>query len=29
MGRRIPNINIDTTQKFRDRAGFKQFVELI
>jgi len=26
MGRRIPNINIDTTQKFRDRAGFKQFV---
>jgi hypothetical protein len=26
MGRRIPNINIDTTQKFRDRAGFKQFI---
>jgi len=26
MGRRIPTINIDTTQKFRDRAGFKQFV---
>jgi hypothetical protein len=26
MGRRIPNINIDTTQKLRDRLGFKQFV---
>ena len=26
MSRRIPNINIDTTQKLRDRLGFKQFV---
>ena len=26
MGRKIPNINIDTTQKLRDRLGFKQFV---
>ncbi len=26
MNRRIPNINIDTTQKLRDRAGFKEFV---
>ena len=26
MSRSIPNINIDTTQKLRDRLGFKQFV---
>lgn len=26
MSRTIPNIDIDTTQKLRDRAGFKQFV---
>ena len=26
MSRTIPNINIDTTQKLRDRAGFKEFV---
>jgi hypothetical protein len=26
MGRRIPNININTTQKLRDRLGFKQYV---
>ena len=26
MSRKIPNINIDTTQKLRDRLGFKQFV---
>jgi hypothetical protein len=26
VGRKIPNINIDTTQKLRDRLGFKQFV---
>ncbi len=26
MGRRIPNIQIDTTQKLRDRLGFKEFV---
>jgi len=26
MRRPIPNININNTQKFRDRAGFKQFV---
>jgi hypothetical protein len=26
MNRTIPNINIDTTQKLRDRAGFKEFV---
>jgi hypothetical protein len=26
MGRRTPNININTTQKLRDRAGFKEFV---
>ena len=26
MGRNTPNININTTQKLRDRAGFKQFV---
>ena len=26
MGRSTPNININTTQKLRDRAGFKQFV---
>jgi hypothetical protein len=26
VSRRIPNINIDTTQKLRDRLGFKQFV---
>lgn len=26
MARRIPNILIDTTQKLRDRAGFKEFV---
>jgi hypothetical protein len=26
MARNIPNINIDTTQKLRDRLGFKEFV---
>ena len=26
MARTVPNINIDTTQKLRDRAGFKEFV---
>jgi hypothetical protein len=26
MGRSTPNININTTQKLRDRAGFKEFV---
>jgi hypothetical protein len=26
MRRQIPNITLDTTQKLRDRAGFKQFV---
>jgi hypothetical protein len=26
MSRRIPNITIDTTQKLRDRLGFKEFV---
>ena len=26
MARRVPNINIDTTQKLRDRAGFKEYV---
>jgi hypothetical protein len=26
MARSTPNINIDTTQKLRDRLGFKQFV---
>ena len=26
MRRQVPNINIDTTQKLRDRAGFKEFV---
>jgi len=26
MRRPVPNININTTQKLRDRAGFKQFV---
>lgn len=26
MARNTPNINIDTTQKLRDRFGFKQFV---
>jgi hypothetical protein len=26
VARKIPNINIDTTQKLRDRLGFKQFV---
>ena len=26
MNRQVPNINIDTTQKLRDRAGFKEFV---
>ena len=26
MNRTVPNINIDTTQKLRDRAGFKEFV---
>ena len=26
MARSAPNINIDTTQKLRDRLGFKQFV---
>ena len=26
MSRPVPNINIDTTQKLRDRAGFKEFV---
>jgi len=26
MNRKVPNIDIDTTQKLRDRAGFKQFV---
>jgi len=26
MGRTVPNIDIDTTQKLRDRAGFKEFV---
>jgi hypothetical protein len=26
MSRKIPNIKIDTTQKLRDRLGFKEFV---
>ena len=26
MRRPVPNINVNNTQKFRDRAGFKQFV---
>ena len=26
MARVVPNINIDTTQKLRDRLGFKEFV---
>ena len=26
MRRTTPNININTTQKLRDRAGFKEFV---
>jgi hypothetical protein len=26
MSRTVPNINIDTTQKLRDRAGFREFV---
>jgi hypothetical protein len=26
MARSVPNINVNTTQKLRDRAGFKQFV---
>ena len=26
MARRTPNILIDTTQKLRDRLGFKEFV---
>ncbi len=26
MGRTVPNIDIDTTQKLRDRAGFREFV---
>jgi hypothetical protein len=26
MARRTPNIKIDTTQKLRDRAGFKEYV---
>lgn len=26
MSRKLPNINIDTTQKLRDRLGFKEFV---
>jgi hypothetical protein len=26
MRRPVPNININTTQKLRDRAGFKQFI---
>ena len=26
MRRKVPNINIDTTQKLRDRLGFKNFV---
>ena len=26
MGRSVPNIDIDTTQKLRDRAGFREFV---
>jgi hypothetical protein len=26
MRRQVPNITLDTTQKLRDRAGFKQFV---
>ena len=26
MARNTPNININTTQKLRDRAGFKEFV---
>ena len=26
MRRKVPNINIDTTQKLRDRLGFKDFV---
>jgi len=26
MRRPVPNINVNTTQKLRDRAGFKQFV---
>lgn len=26
MSRKIPNIQIDTTQKLRDRLGFKEFV---
>lgn len=26
MGRKTPNINIDTTQRLRDRLGFREFV---
>jgi hypothetical protein len=26
MSRTVPNIDIDTTQKLRDRAGFREFV---
>ena len=26
MGRKVPNILVDTTQKLRDRLGFKEFV---
>ena len=26
MRRTVPNINVNTTQKLRDRAGFKQFI---
>lgn len=26
MGRTVPNIDINSTQKLRDRAGFKEFV---
>jgi len=26
MRRPVPNINVNTTQKLRDRAGFKQFI---
>jgi hypothetical protein len=26
MRRQVPNITLDTTQKLRDRAGFKEFV---
>ncbi len=26
MSRKLPNINIDTTQRLRDRLGFREFV---